>query len=338
VRYNSEQLKSMAKQINLTDYIAKTEELHGVGGGDFTIKCPFHQGDNTPSLHIYTDKNNWHCFGCHAGGDIYDWIQLKEKISFHDAVKKVSKLTGNTIINCVESESVNVYKTINKSVEHKSTKVDRQYLDYQKDYVEKYAQDFPQEWLDEGMSQEALKAYDIRIDYSANRIVYPVFDADNHFISVKGRTRNPYYKEAKLAKYMNYKSIGTIDFFQGWQQAIEEIKNIKSVIIFEGIKSCIKTYGWGIKNTVASETANLSDGQLDLLIKTGIGEVIFGWDNDQSLKTIMANPRIQMLRRFTKVSAISDRCHILGLPEDKLAPVDKGEKIFRELLERRIRI
>lgn len=337
MRYNSDQLKSMAEQIDLADYISNTEELHRAGG-DYKIECPFHNGDNTPSLHIYTESNRWHCFGCHAGGDIYEWIQLYDKVSFQAAVEKVANLTGNVLSDCIESESVNFYKMFNKCLKHGDDTVVRQKLDYQKDYVEKYTQDFPQEWINEGMTPEALKAYDIRIDESANRIVYPVLDADGNFISVKGRTRNPYYKDIKIPKYINYNGIGTIDFFQGWQQAIEEIKNRKSVIIFEGVKSCIKAYGWGIKNTIASETANISDGQLNLLIKTGIGEVIIGWDNDQSLRTITSNTNIQMLRRFTKVSVINDKYHILGLPEDKLAPVDKGEEIFRQLLEGRTRI
>lgn len=337
MRYNGEQLKSMAEQIDLADYISNTQELHKVGG-DYKIECPFHNGDNTPSLHIYTEQHRWYCFGCHKGGDIYEWIKLYEKVSFQEAVEKVAQLTGNEVIDCIESESVGFFKTLNKCLDHKKDDVSRQQLDYKTDYEDKYKDELPSEWLNEDMTPEALKAYNIRIDESANRIVYPVLDADDIFISVKGRTRNPYYKDIKIPKYINYYGIGTIDFFQGWQQAIKEIKNRKSVIIFEGIKSCIKTYGWGIKNTVSSETANLSDGQLDLLIKTGIGEVIIGWDNDQSLKTIMANPKIQILRRFTKVSAISDRYHILGLPEDKLAPADKGEEIFRELLERRIRI
>ena len=126
-----------------------------------------------------------------------------------------------------------------------------------------------------------------------------------------------------------------MDYFQGWQQALPEIQNKKSVIIFEGIKSCIKAYGWGIKNTIASETAALSEGQLQLLIKTGIREVIIAWDSDQKFKDIIKDSKIQMLRKFTTVSIVTDS---KGWLDDKEAPVDKGEIIFRELLSRRIKI
>ena len=164
--------------------------------------------------------------------------------------------------------------------------------------------------------------------------MYPVFDADGCFIGIKGRTRIKAYKELGLSKYMNYNKIGTIDFFQGWQQALPYIKKKKQVIIFEGIKSCIKAWGWDIRNTVASETAALSEGQLQLLIKTGIPEVIIAWDSDQKYKDIVRDNKIQMLKRFTTVSIISDN---KGWLDNKEAPVDRGEWLFRELLDRRIK-
>ena len=131
---------------------------------------------------------------------------------------------------------------------------------------------------------------------------------------------------------MNYYKVGVLDYFQGYQQALPEIKNRKFVIIFEGIKSCIKAWSWGIKNTVASETSKLSDGQLQLLIKTGIPEVIIAWDKDQKYSNIIKDPKIQMLKKFAKVTIVRDTKDYL---DEKDSPTDKGEKIFRELLKER---
>jgi hypothetical protein len=37
------------------------------------IRCPFHDEDRTPSLHVYNDPGQgWYCFGCGRGGTIYD--------------------------------------------------------------------------------------------------------------------------------------------------------------------------------------------------------------------------------------------------------------------------
>ena len=36
------------------------------------LRCPLHP-DDTPSLHVYlTPERGWHCYGCGAGGSIYD--------------------------------------------------------------------------------------------------------------------------------------------------------------------------------------------------------------------------------------------------------------------------
>ena len=47
------------------------------------IRCPFHKGDRTASLKIY--KDSFHCFGCGADGDVFDFIRLMDDVSFKDA-------------------------------------------------------------------------------------------------------------------------------------------------------------------------------------------------------------------------------------------------------------
>ena len=335
MKYDSQQLRDLAAKVDLVDYIGQTEELHRQGQ-NFFIECPFHNNDNTPSLCINPVLNKWHCFGCGAGSSIYDWIMQRQSVSFPEALETVCRLAGEDIANYTESESISFLKQLKRQKAKEDSEVNvRKTLDFAEDYLNKYSDELPEEWLAEDMTAEALRTYQIRIDHNANRIVYPVFDADGCFIGIKGRTRIKAYKELGLSKYMNYNKIGTIDFFQGWQQALPYIKKKKQVIIFEGIKSCIKAWGWDMRNTVASETAALSEGQLQLLIKTGIPEVIIAWDSDQKYKDIVRDNKIQMLKRFTTVSIISDS---KGWLDNKEAPVDRGEWLFRELLDRRIRL
>lgn len=332
LRYSSEQLKALADKVDLVEYIGKTEELHKKGQNYF-IKCPFHKGDDTPSLAIYPDSNTWYCFGCGAGSTIYDWISRAEGLTFAQAVERISFLTDSDISSLVESESVSFLKDYKGLANNKSAvNCTREVLDIQSDYCDKYADELPQEWLDEDMTADALRHYNIRIDNNANRIVYPVYDACGRFIGVKGRTRLSAYKELGLAKYMNYNKIGTIDYFQGWKEAADDIYSAKSVVIFEGVKSCIKCYGWGIKNTVAAETSKISDGQLQFLIQNKLSEIVIAFDSDQSFKSIVTDSKIQMLKRFVNVSVITDRDGLLG---EKMAPVDRGKDIFLRLYEDR---
>lgn len=47
------------------------------------IKCPFHKGDNSPSMKIYDDS--FYCFGCGASGDIFSFIMRMGGCSFREA-------------------------------------------------------------------------------------------------------------------------------------------------------------------------------------------------------------------------------------------------------------
>ena len=222
MRYSQDELDEIARKINLVDYIEQTEELHRKGENYF-IKCPFHKGDDTPSLCIYPETNSWHCFGCGKGGTIYNWIMAKDNVRFKDSVERVIEILGIEFKPVVETPTVQFFKSVKKQdVGMKKQEVERKVLDWENDYENKYSDELPQEWLDEDMTAEALRAYNIRIDKASNRIVYPVFDSDGTFIGVKGRTRLKEYKLLGLQKYMNYNKIGTITFFQGWQQALQE--------------------------------------------------------------------------------------------------------------------
>ena len=56
--------------------------------------CPFHQ-ERTPSFTVTLDKQLFHCFGCQAGGDVFDFVQKTEGLAtFSDTVKRVAELSG----------------------------------------------------------------------------------------------------------------------------------------------------------------------------------------------------------------------------------------------------
>jgi DNA primase len=40
-------------------------------GATYKGLCPFH-GEKTPSFHVNRDKGFFHCFGCSAGGDVFN--------------------------------------------------------------------------------------------------------------------------------------------------------------------------------------------------------------------------------------------------------------------------
>lgn len=61
-------------------------------GKEVQIPCIFHH-ETKPSLSINTDKNVFHCFGCEAGGDLAQFVQLQLGIDRNEA-KKILKELG----------------------------------------------------------------------------------------------------------------------------------------------------------------------------------------------------------------------------------------------------
>jgi len=53
-------------------------------GKDLKGLCPFHQ-EKTPSFYVVPAKQIFKCFGCGAGGDVFKFIQLRERVGFPEA-------------------------------------------------------------------------------------------------------------------------------------------------------------------------------------------------------------------------------------------------------------
>src|SRR5436190_1217545 len=64
--------------------------------------CPFHS-EKTPSFQVDPEKGFFHCFGCHAGGDVFKFLELHEKVAFPDAVRMLAQKFGVALPE--ESES-----------------------------------------------------------------------------------------------------------------------------------------------------------------------------------------------------------------------------------------
>lgn len=48
-------------------------------------KCPFHD-EKTASLRLYDGKDGWYCFGCHAGGDVINFVMRYYGLKYRDAL------------------------------------------------------------------------------------------------------------------------------------------------------------------------------------------------------------------------------------------------------------
>lgn len=61
-------------------------EMYGLRvGKNGYLSCPFHKGDNTPSMKIY--PKDYHCFACGAHGDVFTFIMQMDGVDFQDAYR-----------------------------------------------------------------------------------------------------------------------------------------------------------------------------------------------------------------------------------------------------------
>ncbi len=82
----------------MDELIARSDIVDVVGsyvslqqkGGSYWGCCPFHN-EKTPSFHVLPDKQFYHCFGCHKGGGVINFIMDMENLSFPDAVRFLAK-------------------------------------------------------------------------------------------------------------------------------------------------------------------------------------------------------------------------------------------------------
>lgn len=83
------------KAADIARVVGQYAELRRGGNANELIGlCPFHK-ERTPSFTVTLDKQLFHCFGCQAGGDVFDFVMKVEGLAtFKDAVERVSELAG----------------------------------------------------------------------------------------------------------------------------------------------------------------------------------------------------------------------------------------------------
>ena len=65
-----EQLKSA---VNILNVIGEWVRLRKAGTYRYSGLCPFHS-EKTPSFSVNVDKQFYYCFGCHAKGDVVNFV------------------------------------------------------------------------------------------------------------------------------------------------------------------------------------------------------------------------------------------------------------------------
>ena len=86
-------IEDLKSHVDIVQVVQERVPLRKAGAASWKGLCPFH-GEKTPSFHVHSDKQFFHCFGCNVTGDVIKFIQLTDTLSFPDAVRQLAARAG----------------------------------------------------------------------------------------------------------------------------------------------------------------------------------------------------------------------------------------------------
>jgi len=77
----------------IADVVGEYVALRRAGGDSLKGLCPFHE-EKSPSFNVRPSTGYYHCFGCAVSGDVIDFIERIEHLSFVEAVERLADKAG----------------------------------------------------------------------------------------------------------------------------------------------------------------------------------------------------------------------------------------------------
>lgn len=103
--FSYELIAEIKERVSIADMVDQLNISRKRSGSNrYVLCCPFHD-EKTPSFMIYTEEDNYHCFGCQAHGDVIDFYQNTLGIEFDEALIQLSDKLGITLQDAEEVES-----------------------------------------------------------------------------------------------------------------------------------------------------------------------------------------------------------------------------------------
>ena len=271
------------------------------------MSCIFHMGDKTPSLQITDDF--FRCYGCGARGDIIKFVELKEKISFFEAIKFIADFLNVQLLDA----------NITKEQKMKA-KLFAEWKFYQ-DEFEKRSKTHSI-LLDIGKSFFPLSVgYDPRMNY----IVLPVTSKTGGILGFTKRriveTDVPKWKHSTLQDSLINLSANVFNLDNAWK----DISNKEEVYFVEGPRDVTGMQKAGFANTVGVlGTSNFSERVINILAP--VTSFTFVYDGDKAGKHAAISNAIFLIKNRPD---IFHKLKIVSLPEGS----DPGDLDTQDLRE-----
>lgn len=307
VQYTDELKEEIRSANDIVDVISQYVTLKRSGRNFFGL-CPFHK-EKSPSFSVSADRQYFHCFGCHKGGDVFTFVSEIERISFKESLELLAE-RARIQLPTVENSEFNktqylkdrmfkinaetaifyherLYKPLAKIAQDyvKQRKLDNNTLKafkigYSGEYNELYKLLKVKGFKDEEILATGLVNKTDKgefIDRFRKRLMFPIMDASGRVIAFGGRKLE---NNEKMAKYINSNE-NLIYSKKKHLFALNLAKqsDSKQIILVEGYMDAISLYQRGFNNVVASLGTALTEEQGRLLRKYS-EQVVLSYDSD----------------------------------------------------------
>jgi len=293
-----ESIENLKNHLDVVDVVSQFIEIKK-SGANFKACCPFH-GESTPSFVISPAKQIYHCFGCGAGGDSIKFVMEHEKLSYPEALEKLSSMYNVTL----EYDNVNQKKQDIKILEDTNKFYQKLFVNNNtaKEYIHSRGiSEFLIEKFEIGYAPKSfdtinfLKSnhYNLSeaielgvIDTGQNglysrfieRITFPIYGINGKMVGFGGRTitgHNAKYINSPQTKLFNKSKL-----LYGYNLAKEHIYKKDQLIVCEGYLDVIMLHQAGFNTAVATLGTALTQDHLPL-IRRGEPKVILAYDGDK---------------------------------------------------------
>ena len=315
MRYSREILDQIRERVRISELIGEYVRLtRDGGGGRLKGLCPFHN-EKSPSFSVNEDRGFYYCFGCHATGDIFQFMTQHLGMTFAEAVANLAARGGVELpaASAVDDEKekrdragreayfqvtgfardffVNALQ--GPSGEEARAYFERRGVDddtlrrFQLGYAPEgwthlvdaaAGERMPGAWLERaGLARSKEGRF---YDAFRHRVMFPVLDISGKPLAFSGRALNP----DDGAKYINSPETRFYtkgDHLYGLHEARKGMRARDQVVLVEGNFDVVSLHARGIDEAVAPLGTALTPKQVALLRRYS-RRVVLAFDGDRA--------------------------------------------------------
>jgi hypothetical protein len=324
------------------------DEPRSDNNGNYIFKTVCHHG-NSNKLYYYKDSKMFKCYtDCSDSFDIFELVQRNRYCTFVESMNYICNLFNihqTKQKGFVTKHLIDDWEVINKYTKNSYTPVNTTINIIDNNILNLFKDLYHVSWIDEGISIEAMKKYQIKFDIARNKIIIPHFNIDGQLIGIRGRALNQDEVEAGK-KYMpiyiektEYNSLLGKNLYS-LDKTKEAIKRIGKVAIFESEKSVLQceTFYGNDNFAVATCGSNITNHQRSMLLSLGIREAFICYDRQFMDKdSDEAYKYADKLRRLASKFSSYVTTYVLwdnnNLLDYKCSPSDHGQIVLEALMK-----